>query len=51
MNRTGEYQTATPVDGAVLINIGDMMQRWTADSLVSTVCVNVCFIDSLFLEF
>ena len=42
MNRTGEYQAATPVDGVVLVNIGDMMQRWTADALVSTVSVNIC---------
>ena len=52
MNRSGEYQAATPVDGAVLVNIGDMMQRWTADSLVSTVCVStfvsliLCFLNT-----
>ncbi len=41
MNRRGEYQAAVPVRDAVLVNIGDMMQRWTADRLVSTVSAGV----------
>ena len=38
MNRAGQYVPATPVEGSVVVNIADMMQRWTADRLVSTVC-------------
>ena len=32
-----ETATATAMDGVVLINVGDMIQRWTSDKLVSTV--------------
>ncbi|KAK2179385.1 hypothetical protein NP493_494g04028 [Ridgeia piscesae] len=34
--RDGEFVPATPMDGVVLVNVGDMMQRWTSDKLVST---------------
>ena len=33
----GEYSPAEPIAGTVLVNIGDLMQRWTADQLRSTV--------------
>lgn len=32
----GEYTPAKPIAGTVLVNIGDLMQRWTADKLIST---------------
>jgi len=32
----GEYTPAKPIAGTVLVNIGDLMQRWTADELLST---------------
>lgn len=32
----GEYTPATPIPKTVLVNIGDLMQRWTADKLIST---------------
>ncbi|XP_020902726.1 2-oxoglutarate-dependent dioxygenase gloC-like [Exaiptasia diaphana] len=32
----GKYVPATPIPGTVLINIGDLMQRWTSDKLKST---------------
>ena len=35
--REGHFVPATPIEGSVLINVGDAMQRWTADRLVSTV--------------
>ena len=35
--REGHFIPATPIEGSVLINVGDTMQRWTADRLVSTV--------------
>ena len=35
--RDGEFVPATPMDGVVLVNVGDLMQRWTDDKLVSTV--------------
>ena len=35
--RDGEFVPATPMDGVVLVNVGDQMQRWTSDKLVSTV--------------
>jgi len=33
---SGRYTPAKPIPGTVLVNIGDLMQRWTADKLVST---------------
>ncbi|KAK2179380.1 hypothetical protein NP493_494g04102 [Ridgeia piscesae] len=35
--RDGEFVPATPMDGVVLVNVGDLMQRWTSDKLVSTI--------------
>lgn len=32
----GEYISASPIPGTILINIGDMMQRWTSDKLLAT---------------
>ena len=37
MNRHGEYVPATPIPETVLVNVGDLMQRWTSDVLQSTV--------------
>jgi len=34
--RSGEYVAATPIKDTVLVNIGDLMQRWTEDKLSST---------------
>ena len=34
-----------PPEGTVLVNIGDMMHRWTSDKFLSTVCFDSCFID------
>ncbi|XP_046556650.1 proline hydroxylase buaE-like isoform X2 [Haliotis rubra] len=36
MNTDDIYVPAHPVPGAVLVNIGDLMQRWTADKLKAT---------------
>ncbi|XP_045167127.2 uncharacterized protein LOC123530421 [Mercenaria mercenaria] len=30
------FVPATPIPGTVVVNIGDLMQRWTADKLVAT---------------
>ncbi len=35
-NRDGEWIEATPVPGSLIINIGDMLMRWTNDEFVST---------------
>ncbi|ESO84918.1 hypothetical protein LOTGIDRAFT_168175 [Lottia gigantea] len=35
-NKNGDYIPATPVPGAICVNIGDLMQRWTADKLKAT---------------
>jgi len=35
--RAGEWVDAVPIDSTVLVNIADLLQRWTADQLVSTV--------------
>ncbi|KAF0040419.1 hypothetical protein F2P81_006317 [Scophthalmus maximus] len=35
--RSGEFMCAPCVPGTVLINIADLMQRWTSDQLVSVV--------------
>ncbi|XP_051952990.1 uncharacterized protein si:dkey-10o6.2 [Xyrauchen texanus] len=37
LNRNGEYISAPCIPGAVLINIADLMQRWTSDVYVSAV--------------
>ena len=34
--RDGEYIPATPIPGTIVVNIGDLMQRWTADRLIAT---------------
>ncbi|WP_428239619.1 isopenicillin N synthase family dioxygenase [Gynuella sp.] len=34
--RNGEWIDAPPVEGALVVNIGDLMQRWTNDEYVST---------------
>ncbi|XP_046543318.1 proline hydroxylase buaE-like [Haliotis rubra] len=36
MNTDGVYVPAQPIPGAILVNIGDLMQRWTADQLKAT---------------
>ncbi|XP_075996786.1 uncharacterized protein LOC142990799 [Genypterus blacodes] len=36
-SRSGEYISAPCIPGAVLINIADLMQRWTSDQFVSAV--------------
>ncbi|XP_077869667.1 uncharacterized protein LOC144361676 [Saccoglossus kowalevskii] len=33
----GSFIDATPIDGSIIVNIGDLMQRWTSDKLVSAV--------------
>ncbi|XP_077986047.1 uncharacterized protein LOC144440544 [Glandiceps talaboti] len=35
--KDGMFIPATPIEGTVIVNIGDMMQRWTSDKLVSNV--------------
>jgi len=35
--RDGEWVDAVPIPNTVLINIGDLLQRWTSDKLISTV--------------
>lgn len=36
-NKNGEFVAARPIKGTVLVNIADLLQRWTADKLKSTV--------------
>ncbi|EKM57563.1 uncharacterized protein PHACADRAFT_115792 [Phanerochaete carnosa HHB-10118-sp] len=36
-NEPGQFKCATPVDGAVIVNAGDFLQRWSNDTLRSTV--------------
>ena len=36
-HRSGEFICAPVVPGAVLVNIADLMQRWTNDQLISVV--------------
>ncbi|KAM3609526.1 uncharacterized protein V6R79_016338 [Siganus canaliculatus] len=36
-NRAGEFVPAPVIPGAVLINIADLMQRWTSDRFISVV--------------
>ncbi|XP_033101873.1 probable iron/ascorbate oxidoreductase DDB_G0283291 [Anneissia japonica] len=35
-NLNGDFVAASPIENAVIVNVGDLMQRWTADKLVST---------------
>lgn len=35
-SRSGEWQTVPPLANAVLVNLGDLMQRWTNDTYRST---------------
>ncbi|CAH1799524.1 unnamed protein product, partial [Owenia fusiformis] len=35
-DRSGRYMAATPIDGTIVVNIGDLMQRWTSDTFIST---------------
>ncbi|XP_019622289.1 PREDICTED: gibberellin 2-beta-dioxygenase 8-like [Branchiostoma belcheri] len=35
LNRHGRYIPAPPLPNTVVVNIGDLMQRWTADGIVS----------------
>ncbi|KAM6973099.1 uncharacterized protein FYW47_003204 [Aplochiton taeniatus] len=37
LSRSGEYISAPSIPGTVLINIADLMQRWTSDTFVSAV--------------
>ncbi|KAG7473753.1 hypothetical protein MATL_G00099180 [Megalops atlanticus] len=37
LSRSGEYVPAPSVPGTVLINIADMMQRWTGDIFISAI--------------
>lgn len=34
--KAGDWQPAPPVEGAIIVNIGDMMARWTNDEYAST---------------
>ncbi|KAJ3223974.1 hypothetical protein HK099_000458 [Clydaea vesicula] len=34
--KTGEYVKATPIADTIVVNVGDMMQRWTNDKFKST---------------
>ncbi|XP_063403485.1 uncharacterized protein LOC134687263 isoform X2 [Mytilus trossulus] len=36
MNCEDQYVPATPIPGTIVVNIGDLMQRWTADKLKAT---------------
>ena len=37
LTRDGKYIPATPIPGTIVVNIGDLMQRWAADVIVSNV--------------
>ncbi|XP_070534775.1 transmembrane protein 180-like [Ptychodera flava] len=49
MNISGEWVSAIPIEDTGLVNIGDLMQRWTSDTLKSTlfVIVGAPFIERL----
>ena len=35
-NRDGDWIEATPIPGTIIVNVGDMLMRWTNDEFVST---------------
>ncbi|XP_072322187.1 uncharacterized protein [Scyliorhinus torazame] len=37
MHKSGQFVAAPHIPNAVLLNIGDLLQRWTSDRLISTV--------------
>ncbi|XP_071114329.1 uncharacterized protein [Haliotis cracherodii] len=37
MSTDGTYISVPPIEGTIVVNIGDLMQRWTADKLKATV--------------
>ncbi|KAG7281873.1 hypothetical protein CRUP_031122 [Coryphaenoides rupestris] len=37
LSRSGDYITAPSIPGTVLINIADLMQRWTSDQFISAI--------------
>ena len=39
-NVDGQFVPAKPMKGAVLVNIDDLMQRWTSDRYKSVVSLN-----------
>ena len=41
LTRDGKYIPATPIPGTAVVNIGDLMQRWTADVIVSNVSIGI----------
>lgn len=45
--KAGEYVDATPIPDTIVVNVGDIMQRWTADRLVSTVCTSFLQLEEL----
>ncbi|XP_072022330.1 uncharacterized protein [Amphiura filiformis] len=36
LNRQGQWVSAPPIDGTIVVNIGDALQRWSADKLLSS---------------
>ena len=36
LSKKKEFTPARPIEGTILVNIGDLLQRWTNDKLVST---------------
>lgn len=41
-SRWGDYVNIPVIPGAVLVNVGDLMQRWTNDQFVSSVSQRLC---------
>ena len=48
MNRsTREYEAVTAPPGGIIVNIGDVMQFWTSDTLVANVSSTKCYIEKI----
>lgn len=47
----GEYMPATPIEGSIIVNIADIMQRWTSDKLISAVRWQLLLICASFISF
>ncbi len=50
MRRDGKWFETFPEPNTIMMNIGDLMHRWTVDKYVSTVSVKICSLARVILD-